>query len=105
MTDIKTACIRIARHGLKLANEGDIAGAQALIKTADALAQGHSGEDVLKAYFRPEAHQKIASFINEIAETPSDVAQFTLLQKKAEAFDALQKQAAAKKKTATAKKK
>jgi len=93
---VKTACLRLARHGIKLANEGDIAGAQALIKTADALALGHAPQAVLDHLFPKEAHEKVAAYIEEVIATPSEVAQIVTLQKKAQAFDEMQKKAAEK---------
>jgi len=87
--DLKTACLRIARAGIKLAQEGDIAGGQALVKTADALMQGYDRDQIMDAYFAPQLHDKVASVIDHIASTPSDVAQVVTMQKKAEAYDAL----------------
>jgi hypothetical protein len=72
--NLKTACVRIARAGIKLANEGDFAGAQALVKTADLLLSGNSREQVLNALFDRQSHAKVAAAIDEIAFNPSDVA-------------------------------
>jgi len=72
--NLKTACTRIARAGIKLAEQGDIEGAQSLIKMADYLSLRHSPQDVMDAMFPPENHEKIAALLDEILATPSDVA-------------------------------
>jgi len=100
MNTLETQCVRIARAGIKLAAEGDIAGGQALIKTADALAQGYNPQDVLDALFAKDAHEKVAQVLGAIANQPSDVALYkhaAVQEAKQQIFqEAAAKQAAAK---------
>jgi len=96
-TELKTACLRIARAGIKLAESGDIAGGQALVKVADALALGHEPKQVMETFFAKEAHEKVAKIIDDIVAQPSTVAR----EKQAAAIEYLrasrEKQAEAKK--------
>jgi hypothetical protein len=66
MTTMKTACVRIARTGIDLAAQGRIKEGAALIKTANALALGHTLEDAIVAYFEPQ-YQKTAAAVCEKA--------------------------------------
>jgi hypothetical protein len=97
--NLKTACIRIARAGIKLAHEGDFAGAQALVKTADLLLAGHSRDQVLNALFDSRSHAKVASVIDEIAFKPSEVALYKQAMLK-EAKQEMLKKAMARKEAA-----
>ena len=82
---LKVACVRIARRGLQEVANDNFEIGQSLIKTAEALAQGHGLDDVLKAHWSPNMHAKVAQALDEIVSIPSAVAQEYETQKRAEA--------------------
>jgi hypothetical protein len=103
---VKTASIRLARHGLQLVDQGDLEAGVKCVKVANALIAGYSLDDILKAGFPPQNRDKVASEIERIVETPSRVAVDTVKlgfaqeQQQKQAFDqrkALVKQAVVQK--------
>lgn len=71
ISQLKTACTRLARHGLQLAYSGDVESGATFVKVAEALAQGYTLNDTLNAYFAPQTHTKVAAVLDEVAATPS----------------------------------
>ena len=85
---LKTACVRLARHGLQLVNTGNVDSGVAYVKIAHALAEGYALDDILNSAFPPQIRTKVAAEMELVIGLPSQVAIETVKQ-----AAAIQKQA------------